>query len=240
MWWFHRNICVITCVDCKTVGFFLKISKQIGKAWRKSLTRANRAGLTRPVSLFVFSLDLLFHCSRVLEYAKIGTVLQSITCDIRAQFWKSAAQRISKQNGVGNYLHWRWISSIFCHYFKENRKRRFWATRVNRKWTFCTPEPWFWTNFGVNRLFKKKTLSNKNLVLPRHTLKRKRLTSGWTTSLKNVGCLNSLLTSNVRTVNGTQIVIITGVRLLLFLIGMKDTGAWFLNENEGECSDVHP
>ena len=25
--------------DCKTVGFFLKISKEIGKAWRKSLKR---------------------------------------------------------------------------------------------------------------------------------------------------------------------------------------------------------
>ena len=35
-------------VDCKTVGFFLKISKEIGKAWRKSLTRARRASLTRP------------------------------------------------------------------------------------------------------------------------------------------------------------------------------------------------
>ena len=35
-------------VDCKTVGFFLKISKGIGKAWRKSLTRAKRASLTRP------------------------------------------------------------------------------------------------------------------------------------------------------------------------------------------------
>ena len=32
-------------LDSKTVGFFLKISKQIGKAWRKSLTRAS---LTRP------------------------------------------------------------------------------------------------------------------------------------------------------------------------------------------------
>ena len=54
-------------VDCKTVGFFLKISKEIGKVWRKSLT--------------VFSLvpDLLFYCSRVLEYAKIWTVLQSVT-----------------------------------------------------------------------------------------------------------------------------------------------------------------
>ena len=35
-------------VDCKTVGFFLKISKEIGNAWLRSLMRANRASLTRP------------------------------------------------------------------------------------------------------------------------------------------------------------------------------------------------
>ena len=68
-------------IDCKTVGFFLKISKEIGKAWRKSLTRASLTRRERlsPVSLSVFSLipDLLFDCSRVLEYAKIRTVLQS-------------------------------------------------------------------------------------------------------------------------------------------------------------------
>ena len=72
-----------TWLDCKTVGFFLQISKEIGKAWRKSLTRAKRASLTRlsPVSLSVFSVvpDLLFDCSRLLEYAKIRTVLQSNT-----------------------------------------------------------------------------------------------------------------------------------------------------------------
>ena len=43
--------------------------------------RAKRASLTRPspVSLSVFSLvpDILFDCSRVLQYAKIRTVLQS-------------------------------------------------------------------------------------------------------------------------------------------------------------------
>ena len=41
-------------VDCKTVGFFLKISS--------------------PVSLSVFSLvpDLLFDCSRLLEYARLN------------------------------------------------------------------------------------------------------------------------------------------------------------------------
>ena len=35
-------------LDCKTVGFFLKIRKEIGEAWRKSLRRAKRANLTRP------------------------------------------------------------------------------------------------------------------------------------------------------------------------------------------------
>ena len=79
-------------LDWKTVRFFLKISKEIGKAWLKNLTRAKRASLTRPtgetkekkprlspVTLSVFSLipDLLFDCSRVLEYAKMRTVLQS-------------------------------------------------------------------------------------------------------------------------------------------------------------------
>ena len=61
--------------------FFLKISKEIGKAWRKSLTRASLTRRERlsPVSLSVFSLipDLLFDYSRVLEYPKIQTVLQS-------------------------------------------------------------------------------------------------------------------------------------------------------------------
>ena len=38
------NAAILFCfiLDCKTVGFFLKISKEIGKAWRKSLTRAKR------------------------------------------------------------------------------------------------------------------------------------------------------------------------------------------------------
>ena len=58
-------------LDCKTVGFFLKISKEIGEAWRKSLRRVSHA---RRFSLVP---DLLFDCSRVLEYAKMRIVLQS-------------------------------------------------------------------------------------------------------------------------------------------------------------------
>ena len=37
----------LPAVDWQTVGFFLKISKEIGKAWRKSLKRGKRASLTR-------------------------------------------------------------------------------------------------------------------------------------------------------------------------------------------------
>ena len=56
--------------------FFLKISKEIGKAWCKRVLRARRACGASFFFLIIFS-DLLFDCSRVLEYAKIQTVLQT-------------------------------------------------------------------------------------------------------------------------------------------------------------------
>ena len=73
-------------LDCKTIVFFLKISKEIGKAWRKSLARAklvwgerkkNRLSVflaSLPVSLSILSLvpDLLFDCSRYLSTQKYG------------------------------------------------------------------------------------------------------------------------------------------------------------------------
>ena len=80
-----------------------------------------------------------------------------------------------------------------------------------------------------------KTLSNTNLVVPRHIKKKK--ANFWLTSVaQKRHCLNSLLTSNVRTVNGTTIMVITSS---LFLIGMKDTGVWFLNKNLGKYNDAH-
>ena len=69
-----------------------------------------------------------------------------------------------------------------------------------------------------------KTLSNTNLVVQRHIKKKKAYF--WLTSVvQKRRCLNTLLTSNVMTMNGTPIMVITGVRLLLFLICMKVTGA---------------
>ena len=74
-------------VNCKTVGFFSEISKEICKAWRtESHVREAREEKNRlsPVSLsVVFGLvpDLLFDCWPVLGYAKIRTVLQSKLLD---------------------------------------------------------------------------------------------------------------------------------------------------------------
>ena len=61
------------------------------------LTRAKLASLT-PVLLSVFSLvpDLLFDCSRVLEYAKIRTVLQSSANQERTIVLLSVNKRTEK------------------------------------------------------------------------------------------------------------------------------------------------
>ena len=73
-------------LDCKTVGFFLKISKAVKRGVRVLRARSARASHARgacearekslPSLALCFSLipDLLFDCSRVLEYVKIRTV----------------------------------------------------------------------------------------------------------------------------------------------------------------------
>ena len=93
-------------LDCKTVGFFLKISKEIGNAWRKTLMRANRAREKKrisPVSLSVFSLvpHLLFDCSRVLEYAKIRTVLQSTLGQTNRQIGSQSTGQLTCRSANG-------------------------------------------------------------------------------------------------------------------------------------------
>ena len=47
----------------------------------------------------------------------------AIACDTRAQFWWGRRAK-NKQTGVENYLHGKWINSIFCHHFRENFKQR--------------------------------------------------------------------------------------------------------------------
>ena len=51
-WSLDPKICAN--LDCKTVGFFLKISKEIGKAWRKS-RRASEAREKKPTVRFPYN-----------------------------------------------------------------------------------------------------------------------------------------------------------------------------------------
>ena len=62
-----------TSLDCKTVVFFIKsVKKLVTRGVRVLRARSARASHARVP-------HLLFDCSRVLEYAKIRTVLQSKT-----------------------------------------------------------------------------------------------------------------------------------------------------------------
>ena len=63
-------------LDCKTVGFFLKISKEIGKAWRKSLTRAKHAREKKPTVRFPYNEFVPTRGSKnVVELSKICSQL---------------------------------------------------------------------------------------------------------------------------------------------------------------------
>ena len=114
---------------------------------------------------------------------------------------KAPPKRINKHNGVGNYLHGRWINSIFWHYFQENLQQpRFWATYVNRKWTFVLFSRDFEQILGQIVSLRVNTLSNTNLAASRHINEKKAYI--W---LKNVSQktsvlnINSILTLNVTT-----------------------------------------
>ena len=67
-------------VDFKTVGFFLKISKEVGKAWRKSLTRANRASSYSPQSRPLFSASFETFCLTARAY--LNTQKYGLFCSL--------------------------------------------------------------------------------------------------------------------------------------------------------------
>ena len=63
----HSILHTDNLVDCKTVGVFLKISKEIGKAWYKSLAHAKRASVY-PQSRSLFSASFQTLCLTACAY----------------------------------------------------------------------------------------------------------------------------------------------------------------------------
>ena len=110
-------------VDCKTFGFFfLKITKEIGKAWRvslqsvffsKSLRKSVKRGVRVSLSVFSFVPDLLFDCFSLLEYAKIRTVLQST--------WKVAI--LTNMAGIEKMVNSAKISETFAKHSNDIKRR---------------------------------------------------------------------------------------------------------------------
>ena len=142
----------------------------------------------------------------------------AIACDTCEQFWWGRRAKNKQTTGVGKYLHGTSINFIFCHYFQENlNQRRFSKRRASTKsGLFALLSRNFEQILGHIVSLREKTLGNTNLVVPRHI--KEKNTYVWLTSVAQKGrSLDSLLISNVRTVNGTPIMVITRVRFLLFL-----------------------
>ena len=81
--------------------------------------------------------------------------------------WDSTAAILQSENTVrqseyiSTYKIYRYgVTFLFIRDFKQ---RRFWATHVNRKWAFCTLEPWFEQTFGQIVSIRVQTLSHTNL-----------------------------------------------------------------------------
>ena len=107
----------------------------------------------------------------------------------RSILMRAPPKRINKQNDVGNYLHERWINSILGHYFQENLQQpRFWATYVNRKWTFVLFSRDFEQILGQIVSLRVNTLSNTNLAASGYINEKKAYI--W---LKNVSHKTSVL-----------------------------------------------
>ena len=123
---------IILQYNCKETAkqsvFFLRTSKEIGKAWRKSLARAQqsaralhaRRACEARASLPSLSLcfqpvpDLLFDCSRVLEYAKYG-LFCSLNCKTHSDISKLTETR--KNRGTEKR------ALLPCNNQKEQRKQ---------------------------------------------------------------------------------------------------------------------
>ena len=79
-----------------------------------------------------------------------------------------------------------WYLFKWLGYFRELKQQRFWATYVNRKWTFCSVGLWFGWNPWVNRLYRRKETQQYKFGSVQAYKKGESLTSGWRASLKNV------------------------------------------------------
>ena len=122
-------------LDCKTVSFFLKISREIGKAWRKSIARAKRARLTclrrifsvSPQSLSMFSASFQTFCLTARPY--LNTQKYGLFCSL-----VFTLNRLWEKNLVFSSIDYIWIACmhVYAYIFTCNSFKFLWKT-VNSK-----------------------------------------------------------------------------------------------------------
>ena len=89
-------------------------------------------------------------------------------------FDESDAQGINKQNGVGNYLHRRWISSIFCIVLRRTLSSDVFERRKSSgNGPFALLSRNFEQILGQIVSLRVNILSNTNLIVPRHIKREK-------------------------------------------------------------------
>ena len=109
-------------LDWKTVSFFLKISKEIGKAWRKSIARAKRARLTcprrifsvSPQSLSMFSASFQTFCLTARPY--LNTQKYGLFCSL-----VFTLNRLWEKNLVFSSIDSIWIACMSMYIFSRAR-----------------------------------------------------------------------------------------------------------------------
>ena len=129
-------------VDCKTVGIFLKISKEIGKAWRKSLARAKRARLTclrrifsvSPQSLSMFSASFQTFCLTSRPY--LNTQKYGLFCSL-----VFTLNRLWEKKLVFSSLDYIWIACMSMYIFSRQRaSRAILSNFFEKQWTQNHPQ----------------------------------------------------------------------------------------------------
>ena len=99
-------------LDCKTVGFFLTISKEIGKAWRKSLTPAKCASLSLSLSVFIL-VPVTFQTFCLAARAYLNTQKYGLFCSLLTLRFKSSQSHLILTYELRCFIPWLSVLS-FC------------------------------------------------------------------------------------------------------------------------------
>ena len=123
-------------VDCKTVvGFFLKISKEIGKAWRKSITCAKREK-KKTQSHSLFSASFQTFCLTARAY--LNTQKYGLFCSLA----------FPGSNATNLYVYFveLFSESLYSWFPRRSAKphdSQVYKTKIHDSYMFCKYDSWF-------------------------------------------------------------------------------------------------